>query len=134
MAAWVALLVPAATLLIGCASSPAVPPVEPGRFPEAEVRIESGGPVHVVAVELSSPGWEAVVTDVEDEFRARAVFVTLRRPDPTIFYAQRTVTHRLATSVRTNENLRVYARVLDFVESRESDRAYQIAAEAEGKR
>jgi hypothetical protein len=73
---------------------------------------------HVVVVQSPSPGWSAQIDRVERELNHADVFVTLRRPDPGIIYTQAVVEQHLLTNVELDRPVAVYARTVDFSQTR----------------
>jgi len=99
-----------------------------GCFASGPVRIEPRGTAyegpavalvdrdgqHQVVVSAPSPGWTVTMDRQTIQRGATRVFLTLRRPNPEMLYAQQVVEQRLATGVDEAQGIEVLVRVLDF--------------------
>lgn len=115
-------------LEIGCGSQKALPNVLNSPYSGPGVTLESTRGSYVVVVQSPTPGWEPTLDRVADQYRHKAVFITLRKPNPAFFYPQVIVQQQVGTSVPSTETVKVYIRVLNFDE-RATDQPYALAAE-----
>lgn len=86
----------------------------PQRFPGSP---EIPGP-HVVVIQAPSPGWEARLDQVRENFQRRDVFVTLTEPNPATMQPQVIVEQRVDSGVASSTPVSVYVRILKFGETR----------------
>ncbi len=126
----VATLVLTALIAGGCASDPGDSsgpdaPVQPSIYAGPPVTIESDGPNHIIVVTTPTGGWSLIWDERADE----AVYLTLRRPDPSFFHTQQLVGHQVGSGVASGESLAVHVRILDHGESA-TDQPYALAASA----
>lgn len=93
--------------------------------PEIAHRLENAPPimlddsesVHILVMRAPNPGW-SIRVDRDERIRdGERVYVTIRRPDPTMLYPQVIVDKNLRTRVRTESPIEIHARVLAFDES-----------------
>lgn len=109
------LLAGASVCAAGCFGSggPTIKPEgTPYRGPAVSL-IEAGGQ-HQVVVSAPSAGWTVTMDRRAQTRDATRVFVTIRRPDPAMLYAQQMVEQRLATGVASDEPIELLVRVVDF--------------------
>src|SRR5262245_56465769 len=116
---------------IGCSHSKALPDVSKDTYLGPPVALDGSGQSYVVVGKSPSPGWVATLDRVADQYRHKAVFVSLRRPNPAYYYPQVQVEQRIGTSVLTPETVKVYVRILAFDESA-GGQPYALAAENKG--
>ena len=102
------------SILIGCRGTAGPPVPNPEPFTGPPITIDSGGPEHVLVAQLPNPGYRFALDAVREDFNHRDVFVTFRRPSPTVIYPQVLVQQRLATGVKSQIPITVYARVVDY--------------------
>jgi hypothetical protein len=113
--ACIALLAPVLSLvLIGCTGSPSPPEIDSGPFSGPPITVNSKNTEHVLVAQLPNPGYSFTLDLTRDGFNRRSVFVTFRRPNPTVLYPQMVVEQRLATGVNSQIPITVYARLVDF--------------------
>jgi hypothetical protein len=115
-------------LEIGCGSPKALPNVLNSPYSGPAVSLDSTRGSYVVVVQSPTPGWEPTLDRVADQYKHKAVFITLRRPNPAFFYPQVIVQQQVGTSVAPSEHVKVYVRILNFDE-RGNDQPYTLAAE-----
>jgi len=115
-------------LLIGCRSHPAVPDTTEAPFAGPAITIDSSADTHILAVDSPSPGWAFTLDRVLEAHGHRRAFVSLRRPNPGYLMAQVIVTQRLSTGVRTDKQVRVLARFLDYDAPADVNTSYAPAA------
>ena len=113
---------------IGCSHSKAVPDVSKDTYLGPPVALDGSGQSYVVVAKSPSPGWVATLDRVAEQYRHKAVFVSLRRPNPSYYYPQVQVEQRIGTSVLTPETVKVYVRVLAFDEAA-GGQPYALGAE-----
>jgi hypothetical protein len=93
--------------------------------------LDGSGETYVVLIRSPTPGWVPTLDRVADQYKHKAIFITLRKPNPAYFYAQEQVEQRIGTSVLSFDAVKIYARTLDF-DQRAEDQPYTLAAQAEG--
>jgi hypothetical protein len=81
------------------------------------IRIDRSGDVHLLIMQAPNPGWSFSLQGEEKIPEGKRVFVTIRRPDPTMLYPQTIVEKQLRTLVATKHDLEIHARLLDFKET-----------------
>lgn len=116
---------------IGCSHSKALPDVVKDTYLGPPVALDGSGPTYVVVAESPTPGWVATLDRVADQYKHKAVFVSLRQPNPAYYYAQVQVEQRIGTSVLSPDAVKVYVRVLLFDE-RAGGQPYSLATESKG--
>lgn len=104
----------ACVFLIGCWSTRGLPEPSQEPFSGPPLTIDSSGPEHVLVAHLPNPGFRFTLDATRERFNRRDVFVTLRRPNPTVLYPQIVVDQRLSTTVKPETPITVYARLVEF--------------------
>jgi hypothetical protein len=122
-------LIAAPAFVTGCSSRPGPPIPAEGAFDRWPITIDSSGQQHLLQTQVGSPGYTFEMDSTWDAYRARHVFVTIRRPDPRFAYPQVIVDLRLLTPVDSKTPIRVFAREVEFAD-RENEAEYRPAAEA----
>jgi hypothetical protein len=116
---------------IGCSHSKALPDVSKDTYLGPPVGLDGSGQTYVVVAQSPSPGWIATLDRVADQYRHKAVFLSLRRPNPAFYYPQAQVEQRIGTGVLTPEAVKVYVRILAFDES-PGGQSYTLGTESKG--
>jgi hypothetical protein len=112
----------------GCSSSGG-PVAGAAAYDGPPVSVDSTGREHVVIIKAPSTGWRVTLDQVREIHRARRVFITIRKPDPTLNAISREVDLSVSTSVPKWENVEVWARQVNFVDDGET-REYSLAVRA----
>jgi hypothetical protein len=120
----------AGALTSGGCSSGGGPVAGPAAYDGPAVSVDSAGREHVVIVKAPSTGWRVTLDQVREIHRARRVFITLRKPDPTLNAITRMVDLSVSTSVPKWENVEVWARQVNFIDDGETH-DYSLAVRAE---
>lgn len=81
------------------------------------IRIDDSEEVHLLVMQAPNPGWSYWIDRDERTRNGKRVFVTIRRPDPTMLYPQVIVEKNLRTKVRTEIPIELSGRIVDFGES-----------------
>jgi len=120
-------------LLWGCSlfGGPSRPQPSGGAYSGPPVTIDSMSDMHVVVMQAPTAGW---TLEVDDERRRRGgydAFITITTPNPAYSHAQVEVEQRLATRIRGDQAIAVYARVLD-VAGKGRASGYGLAAQDKG--
>ena len=118
-------------LEIGCSGSKALPPITSGAYAGPPIGLDSAGDNDTVVVHSPTPGWVPTLDRVADQYKHKAIFITLRKPNPAYFYAQSQVEQRVGTSVLSTEAVKVYARVIAF-DQQPGDEPYTFALQSQG--
>jgi hypothetical protein len=132
-AATLAALTLGPALTIGCATSAPPPAIDNAPFTSFPCRIDSSAPEHVAVFSSPSPGYQATFTRMMDGPGRKEVFVTLRKPNPAVVYAQVVVEQRVATPAPSKWPVWVYARLLPFDAKDTSDAPFGLAARSDAK-
>jgi hypothetical protein len=119
-------------LEIGCGDPKALPDLSSAPYAGPPVRLDASGDNYVVLLSSPTPGWVVTLDRVADQYRHKAVYLTIRRPNPTFYYPPAVVEQRIGTSVLSPEAVEVYARVLAF-DSREGDQPYSFVTHSAGR-
>lgn len=69
---------------------------------------------HMLVLQAPGPGWLVTIDDTERRLDVTRIFVTLRRPDPGMLYAARSVEQDVLTPVVSSRKIEVFARTVDF--------------------
>lgn len=80
--------------------------------PRMQVRPLEGR--HMLVVDAPNPGWLVTIDKTERRLDDTRVFVSLRRPDPGMVYAQVMVEQKVLTTVPETRDIVVFARTLEF--------------------
>lgn len=97
---------------MGCRST-AEPEVIEGPWDGPAMRVEQDARQRRVVMEAPTPGWQLTLDQVRKRFERSDVYVTARRPDPTMAYPQVIVELAAGTGVSPGEAVRVHARVVE---------------------
>lgn len=81
------------------------------------IRVDDSESVHILVMRAPNPGWSFKVDRDERTSDGERVYVTIRRPDPSMLYPQVIVEKNLRTRVRTQTPIEIHARLLAFDES-----------------
>jgi len=81
------------------------------------IRLDDSQDVHILVMQAPNPGWSFWIERDERTRDGMRVYLTMRRPDPTMLYPQVIVEKNLRTGVRTETPIQIYGRVLEFEES-----------------
>jgi hypothetical protein len=118
-------------LVIGCGSTKAIPPIANGAYAGPPMGLDGSQENYLVVIHSPTPGWVATLDRVVDQYKHKAIFITLRKPNPAYFYGQVQVEQRVGTAVLSSESVKVYVRMLSF-DQRAGDEPYTLAAQAQG--
>jgi len=129
MASLAVLLAALTTAVIGCKGTPAAPDTSGIAYAGPPVTVQSVVGAHVVTVQSPTPGWNVMMDRVVEAHGRREVFVSLRRPNPGLVYAQVVVEQNLATFVPDSEAVRVFARLLPHDVPADSGEPYSLAVD-----
>ncbi len=99
-------------LLTGCFGGSSV--ISADQYTGPPLHLETLEARHLIVFQAPSPGWAATIDRTERRLDNTRVFLTLRRPDPGMLYAQVIVDQRILTPVPASRELRLYARTVDF--------------------
>jgi hypothetical protein len=112
---WHRYAVPALFLLlpIGCLSRSTAPSVEAAPYVGPPLAFDESGATTVLVMTAPTPGWQMSLDRVDEKFRSREVFVTLRKPFPGYAYAQVEVLQRLATTAPREQALVLFVRTIE---------------------
>jgi hypothetical protein len=99
-------------LLTGCFGGNSV--ISPEQYTGPPLHLETLEARHLIVFRAPSPGWAATIDRTERRLDTTRVFLTLRRPDPGMLYAQVMVDQRVLTPVPASRELTLYARTIDF--------------------
>ncbi|MDX2018361.1 MAG: hypothetical protein SFY95_12080 [Planctomycetota bacterium] len=114
----------------GCSSAPEPPRIAERGYAGPAIGLAVGAPPqrfpgspdipgpHVVVIQAPSPGWEARLDQVRENFQRRDVFVTLTEPNPATMQPQVIVEQRVDSGVASSTPVSVYVRILKFGETR----------------
>ena len=126
-----ALLFAASCVVIGCAGTPPAPEIDRGSWSGPPMNLDASGRSYVVVMQSPTPGWVPTLDRVEDAFRHRAVFISLRKPNAAFAYPSTAVDQRVLTGVSTSQPVRVYSRVLPHnANPNKADDPYHPAAQS----
>lgn len=103
----------AAVWLGGCASG-GKPGTDAGAYEGPPLRVDSGGPSHVLVLEAPQSGYSFLHDRTVEERERVLVFVTVEGPNPQMVYTQALVEQRLGTGVPRATPLAVYARYVPY--------------------
>ena len=117
---------------IGCGGQKALPDLTSAPYAGPQVRLDASGDTYVVILSPPSPGWVVTLDRVADQYKCKAIYLTIRRPNPTFYYPQAIVEQRIGTSVLSPAAAEVYARVLPF-DSRDGDQPYSYVTRSPGQ-
>jgi len=85
---------------------------------------------HLLVVDAPNPGWLVTVDRTERRLDDTQIFVSLRRPDPGMVYAQVMVEQKVLTTVPETRDIVVYARTLDFGRKNQNPPYHRVALDA----
>jgi hypothetical protein len=114
-------------LLTGCFGGNSV--ISPEQYTGPSLRLETLEARHLIVFRAPSPGWTATIDRTERRLDFTRVFLTLRRPDPGMLYAQIMVDQRVLTPVPASRDIRLYARTVDFAE-RDKKPPYHLVSQS----
>ena len=103
-----------AAALSGCGSSSNLPEPEPGAYEGPPIVAGTLAGEHILIASLPAPGYEFTLDGTREALRCQDVFVTLRRPNPSVLYPSVPVELRLSTGVPLRTQVRAFARIVDF--------------------
>jgi hypothetical protein len=106
---------------IGCSDPKALPKVTTGTYAGPPMVLNSSGEFYVIFVNSPAPGWTPTLDRVADQYKFKAIFITLRKPNPSFYYPEGEVTQRIGSAVLCSEAVEVYARVLAFDQPAEDE-------------
>ncbi len=97
----------------GCLKQRRRGPDMAARIQEAPpIRVDDSGEVHILVMQAPNPGWSFVYDQQERTAQGVDVFITIRRPDPSLLYPMIIVEKQVSTPVQTDRPIRVMARLL----------------------
>ena len=99
-------------LLTGCFGGSSV--ISTDQYTGPPLHLETLEARHLIIFQAPSPGWAVTIDRTERRLDTTRVFLTLRRPDPGMLYAQVIVDQRVLTPVPISRELTLYARTIDF--------------------
>lgn len=116
----------------GCSSSSEGPAIAAEAiYSGPTITLDSAGEEHVAKVLAPTGGYRFTIDQVRETKDAMRAFLTLRRPDPTMYHTQAMVEHRVASTVPTWTGIEVYAREVEFIHSDTQDEvAYSLVLKA----
>lgn len=88
--------------------------IAPDNYSGPPIRLDQLEGRHLLVVSAPTPGWRITIDRTERRLDDTLVFVTLRRPDPGMVYAQVVVEQEVLTPVPGTREVVVYARTTDF--------------------
>lgn len=83
--------------------------------------LDASGDSYVIFVTSPTPGWIPTLDRVADQYKFKAVYITLRKPNPSFYYPEGEVLQRVGSSVLCSEAVEVYARILAFDQPAEDE-------------
>lgn len=113
--------------LAGCASGPTID--SSGAYAGPDVRIERGSETYISMFTAPTGGWSVRLDHVRRRFELQQAFITLTRPPRDAPVTQALIEHHVESTVRLDETIHVYVRVINFGAT-DSGRAYRLGAEA----
>ncbi|MBL4590382.1 MAG: hypothetical protein JKY96_00330 [Phycisphaerales bacterium] len=81
------------------------------------IMVDDSGEVYIIVMRAPNPGWSFSYEMNEKTADGVDVFVTIRRPDPSMLYPMVIVEKQLSTPVRTDVEMRLLARLLGHDET-----------------
>jgi hypothetical protein len=108
-------------LEIGCSDPKALPKVTTGTYAGPAMVLDSSGETYVIIVNSPAPGWVPTLDRVADQYKFKAIFITLRKPNPSFYYPEGDVQQRVGSAVLSSEAVEVYARILAFDQPAEDE-------------
>ena len=103
-------------LLGACYTSPSMPEPEPGAYDGPAITSGALAGEHVLIASLPAPGYEFTLDGTRETFQGQDVYVSLKKPNPAILYAQVAVQLHLGSGVPVRYPARVLARVMNYGE------------------
>lgn len=113
------------SLPIGCAQPKTPPTLTDGPFQGPSLTLaplaptaSARQPTWSVVMQAPNPGYRLTYDHTIDQFRHKAILVTILEPNPVFTYPQTIVTQTAATPIPTNEPVKVYARFMNYAANR----------------